>query len=60
MELGAADDLYFGRSNSKQANGAIGLLTGDVLDRVRYYEQAVIMAFIPFKNQKLYFAAQAK
>lgn len=54
MELGKADDLYFGRNNSKQANGAIGLLTGDVLDRAAYYEHAVIMAFIPFKNPDLY------
>ncbi len=54
MELGKADDHYFGRDNSKQANGAIGLLTGDVLDRAAYYEHAVIMAFIPFKNPDLY------
>lgn len=54
VELGKADDLYFGRENSKQANGAIGLLTGDVLDRAAYYEHAVIMAFIPFKNPALY------
>jgi inosine/xanthosine triphosphatase len=53
-ELGEADDIFFGRSNSKQANGAIGLLTGDALDRTRYYEQAVMMALIPFKNPDLY------
>jgi len=54
MELGKADDLYFGRQNSKQADGAIGLLTGNVLNRAQYYEHAVIMAFIPFKNPSLY------
>lgn len=53
-ELGEADDLVFGRVNSKQANGAIGLLTGDVIDRAGYYEHAVIMALIPFKNPQLY------
>ncbi|HAL15883.1 MAG TPA: inositol monophosphatase [Anaerolineaceae bacterium] len=53
-ELGEADDIFFGRSNSKQANGAIGLLTGDVIDRAQYYEHAVIMALIPFKNPDLY------
>jgi inosine/xanthosine triphosphatase len=60
MELGKADDLYFGRNNSKQANGAIGLLTGDVLDRAAYYEHAVIMAFIPFKNPDLYLHAPSE
>ena len=54
IELGEADDIFFGRSNSKQANGAIGLLTGDVIDRAQYYEHAVIMALIPFKNPDLY------
>ncbi|MCY4060750.1 MAG: inosine/xanthosine triphosphatase [Chloroflexi bacterium] len=33
LELGHADDLVFGRDNSKQANGAIGLLTDDLVDR---------------------------
>ena len=53
-ELGEADDIVFGRSNSKQENGAIGLLTGDVIDRAQLYEQAVVMALIPFKNPQLY------
>jgi inosine/xanthosine triphosphatase len=53
-ELGDADDIVFGRSNSKQQNGAIGILTDDAVDRARYYEQAVIMALIPFKNPELY------
>ena len=54
VELGTADDIIFGRSNSKQANGAIGLLTGDVIDRAALYVPAVIMALIPFKNPELY------
>jgi inosine/xanthosine triphosphatase len=53
-ELGEADDIVFGRSNSKQANGAIGILTGDVIDRTQLYEHAVILALIPFKNPQLY------
>jgi inosine/xanthosine triphosphatase len=55
MELGHADDLVFGRSNSKQGNGNVGLLTGDVMNRESYYVQAVILALIPFKNEKLTF-----
>lgn len=54
MELGAADDVVFGKKNSKQQNGAVGLLTDDVLTRTAYYEQAVIMALIPHKNPTLY------
>ncbi len=53
-ELGEADDIVFQRKNSKQENGAVGILTGDVLDRTKYYAEAVIMALIPFKNEKLY------
>ncbi|OGO34449.1 MAG: inositol monophosphatase [Chloroflexi bacterium RBG_16_57_11] len=54
IELGEADDIVFGRNNSKQDNGAIGLLTGDVIDRAQLYEPAVIFALIPFKNPDLY------
>ncbi|MBZ0300046.1 MAG: DUF84 family protein, partial [Anaerolineae bacterium] len=54
-ELGHADDLVFRRSNSKQANGSVGILTDDVLDRTIYYEHAVILALIPFKNPHLTF-----
>lgn len=54
-ELGVADDIVFNRSNSKQGNGMIGLLTGDVIDRTKYYFDAVVFALIPFKNEELYF-----
>lgn len=53
-ELGAADDLVFGRVNSKQDQGAVGLLTGGVLDRTQLYAQAVVLALIPFKHRGLY------
>lgn len=53
-ELGEADDIVFGRSNSKQENGAIGILTGDVINRAQLYEPAVIFALIPFVNPDLY------
>ena len=57
MELGHADDAVFGRANSKQQNGSGGLLTNDVIDRAAYYNQAVILALIPFLNPKLTFPA---
>lgn len=53
-ELGEADDIVFGKENSKQESGAIGLLTGDVVDRQALYEQAVVLALVPFKNPGLY------
>ena len=53
-ELGEADDIIFGRSNSKQDNGAVGLLTDNVIDRAQLYEHAMILALIPFKNERLY------
>jgi inosine/xanthosine triphosphatase len=53
-ELGEADDIVFGRVNSKQENGAVGLLTGDVINRAQLYEHAIILALIPFKNSRLY------
>lgn len=54
MELGDADDEVFGMQNSKQKSGAVGLLTGDVVTRKTLYEQAVILALIPFKQPELY------
>jgi inosine/xanthosine triphosphatase len=56
VELGHADDQVFGRSNSKQANGAVGLLTRDLIDRAAYYEHAVVLALIPFLNDQYYHA----
>lgn len=53
-ELGEADDIVFNRNNSKQENGAIGILTSDALDRAQLYEMAVLLALVPFKNQNLY------
>ena len=54
VELGIADDRIFGRSNSKQEGGAIGILTENVVDRKQLYEQAVILALVPFRNEQLY------
>ncbi|MBR9999560.1 MAG: inosine/xanthosine triphosphatase [Cyclobacteriaceae bacterium] len=54
MELGHADDLVFKRSNSKQKDGAVGILTGGIIDRKHYYIHAMILALIPFINTTLY------
>ncbi len=54
IELGEADDIVFNRFNSKQKNGAIGILSGDLVDRTQLYEMAVIFALLPFRNQDIY------
>jgi len=54
VELGTADDQVFGKSNSKQKNGAVGLLTQDKITRTMYYSTAMTLALIPFLNAELY------
>ncbi|MBU1038831.1 inosine/xanthosine triphosphatase [Patescibacteria group bacterium] len=54
LELGEADDQVFGQTNSKQQNGAVGILTNNLIDRATYYQQAVTLALIPFTNPNLY------
>lgn len=53
-ELGLANDRVFAAENTKQGSGAIGLLTGDVVDRTDLYVHAMIMALLPFRNPDLY------
>jgi inosine/xanthosine triphosphatase len=54
LELGEADDKVFDRTNSKQGNGAVGILTNGAVDRKEYYQQAVILALIPFIKEDLF------
>ena len=54
MELGEADDIVFGDSNSKQKSGAVGLLTNNIIDRTQLYVPAITLALIPFQNPQLY------
>lgn len=54
QELGTANDLIFGRENTKQQEGAIGLLTDNVMDRAELYEHAVVLALAPIKSRHLY------
>jgi inosine/xanthosine triphosphatase len=53
-ELGDAMDIIFNMKNTKQKQGAIGLLTDNVIDRAELYIQAVIIALIPFKKKKAF------
>ncbi len=54
LELGAADDLFFGRSNSKQKEGAIGILSDGKITRLDLYKPAVIFALLPFLHPEYY------
>ncbi len=54
LELGDADDQVFKASNSKQQNGAVGLLTHDLITRQQLYQHAIMLALIPFLNTELY------
>ena len=53
-ELGEANDIVFGRENSKQQEGAIGLLTGNVMDRTELYEHAMVLALAPIRSAAFY------
>ena len=54
IELGHADDMIFKRTHSKKGNGAVGILSNNLIDRTEYYEHAAILALIPFLNSQLY------
>lgn len=54
IELGEADDIVFKRVKSKHGNGLVGLLTGGIVDRSDYYEQALILALTPWMRSDLY------
>jgi len=52
-ELGIANDELFELHNSKQKNGAIGILTNNLVTRTGLYAPAVIMALLPFMEHNL-------
>lgn len=54
IELGDADDIVFGQTNSKQKMWAVWLLTDWLIDRTMFYEHACILALIPFLKTELY------
>lgn len=55
VELGDADDKVFKRKNSKRKDGAVGILTGGLINRTKYYKEAVTLSLIPFINNDLDF-----
>lgn len=53
LELGAACDLVFQGTNTKQVNGFFGLMTGDVIQRTGAFRDAVVAAFACFRHPDL-------
>ncbi len=49
-ELGEADDIVHGRTNSKQGDGTVGSLTNQLITRTDYYEHPAILALSSFTN----------
>jgi len=53
-ELGPAMDQLSGQHNTKQAQGAVGILTGGLSDRGAAYGQLVALALAPFVKAEYY------
>lgn len=54
MELGAANDVVFGTTNSKQSEGHFGLMTKNVITRADGYMHGVVMALSRFVHPDLF------
>ena len=54
IELGKADDIVFQKKDSNRQNGAVGILTRDLIDRTQAFTNSTILALIPFMNPDLY------
>lgn len=53
-ELGPAVDKFVGGHNIKQKQGAVGVLTNDLVSRTAAFERCVIYALAKFINPKYY------
>jgi inosine/xanthosine triphosphatase len=54
-ELGTAMDIIHSKTNTKQNEGAVGILSHNVINREQLYTPAVILALIQFVNPNLQF-----
>jgi inosine/xanthosine triphosphatase len=57
-ELGDVMDRITGENNIKQKGGAIGFFTKEIMDRKALYISGLIVAFVPFLNEELYFKSK--
>jgi inosine/xanthosine triphosphatase len=58
-ELSVAIDEFAGQAGIRDAQGAWGVLSGNLISRQESFRVAVVAAFAPFYNQKLYRAAKS-
>jgi inosine/xanthosine triphosphatase len=59
VELSAAIDQFAGAVGIRDAQGAWGVLSGGLISRTEAFRVAVVAAFAPFYNAKMYHAASA-
>jgi inosine/xanthosine triphosphatase len=59
VELAAAIDKFAGMAGVRDGQGAWGILSGDLITRREAFRIALVAAFAPFYNVKLFRTAQA-
>jgi inosine/xanthosine triphosphatase len=59
VELSVAIDKFAGEVGIRDAQGAWGVLSGNLITRQEAFRVAVIAAFAPFYNEKMYRAVRA-
>jgi inosine/xanthosine triphosphatase len=59
VELSVAIDRFAGSVGIRDAQGAWGVLSGGLISRTEAFRVAVVAAFAPFYNAKMYHAASA-
>jgi len=59
VELGVAMDRLVGQRDTKRGRGAVGILTGGLVDRQRAYEVLVAYALAPFMTRDFYDVSRA-
>ncbi len=59
VELSAAIDRFAGAVGIRDAQGAWGVLSSGLISRMEAFRVAVVAAFAPFYNAKMYHAASA-
>jgi non-canonical (house-cleaning) NTP pyrophosphatase len=57
-ELSAAIDDFAGQVGIRDAQGAWGVLSGNLISRQESFRVAVVAAFAPFYNRRLYQATR--
>jgi inosine/xanthosine triphosphatase len=59
VELSVAIDRFAGAVGIRDNQGAWGVLSGGLISRTEAFRVAVVAAFAPFYNSKMYYAASA-